>query len=85
MAATWYFNSGQLDNPSRKAFKRTMTTSFGSVAFGSLIVAILQAMRAMLRQSRSRLACIADCLLGCIESLMRWFNKYGMFSSGECV
>jgi len=31
VAATWYFNSGKLDNPSRKAFKRTMTTSFGGL------------------------------------------------------
>eukprot|EP00483_Globobulimina_turgida_P001561 UN01563 len=56
-----------------------MTTSFGSVCLGSLIVAFLQAVRAMLRlskNSRNILACIALCLLGCIERLIRYFNKY---------
>jgi len=78
VAATWYFSSGKLDNPSRGAFKRTMTTSFGSVAFGSLLVAVLQAMRAMLRGGKRGgvVACIAICLLACIERIMRYFNKY---------
>merc|ERR1712038_908980 len=35
VAATWYFNAGEISNPSRGAYKRTMTTSFGSVCFGS--------------------------------------------------
>merc|ERR1712129_350721 len=58
---------------------RTMTTSVGSVCLGSLIVAFLQAVRAMLRSSkngRSFLTLIALCLLGCIERLIRYFNKY---------
>jgi len=75
VAATWYFSSGKLDNPSTGAFKRTMTTSFGSVCFGSLLVAILQALRAMLRGAGGRNGC-AICLLRCIESIMRYFNKY---------
>jgi len=65
--------------PTPAAFKRTMTTSFGSVCLGSLIVAFLQAVRAMLRSSkngRSFLTLIALCLLGCIERLIRYFNKY---------
>jgi len=79
VAATWYFSAGRLDNPSRAAFKRTMTTSFGSVCFGSLLVAVLQALRAMLRSSKrggSLLSCLLLCILGCIERMMRYFNKY---------
>jgi len=77
VAATWYFSKEAVANPSAKAFKRTMTSSFGSVALGSLIVAILQAMRAMMKsQRRSPLACVAICLLACIERLMRYFNTY---------
>jgi len=78
VAATWYFSSGKLDNPSRGAFKRTMTTSFGSVCFGSLLVAVLQAMRAMLRgvNRGGVVACITMCILACIERIMRYFNKY---------
>jgi len=75
VAATWYFSSGKLDNPSTGAFKRTMTTSFGSVCFGSLLVAILQALRAMLKSQGKNGGC-AYCLLKCIEGIMRYFNKY---------
>merc|ERR1711997_1358506 len=73
VAATWYFNSGELDNPSKSAWKRTMSTSFGSICFGSLLVAILQALRAMLKANKNG---IARCLLYCIERIMRYFNKY---------
>eukprot|EP01083_Nonionella_stella_P221724 791871_1 len=55
-----------------------MTTSFGSVCLGSLLVAILQAIRAMLRSVRDRniIGFIAMCLLNCIEWAIRYFNKY---------
>eukprot|EP01083_Nonionella_stella_P221722 791869_1 len=79
VAATWYFSTVIDHKPTPAAFKRTMTTSFGSVCLGSLIVAFLQAVRAMLRaskNSRGILTCIALCLLGCIERLIRYFNKY---------
>eukprot|EP01083_Nonionella_stella_P226563 804497_1 len=75
VAATWYFSSGELFNPSKSAFKRTMTTSFGSICFGSLLVAIIQAVRAMLRSQGKGGGCAA-CLLACIERIMRYFNKY---------
>eukprot|EP01084_Bolivina_argentea_P069098 125783_1 len=63
------------------AFKRTMTTSFGSVCLGSLIVAILQAIRAMVRSCMSTsdnecLTCIVLCILECIERMIEYFNKY---------
>jgi len=73
VAATWYFTSGTLASPAKGAFKRTCTTSFGSICFGSLLVAILQAIRAMLRGSKNGLVM---CLLHCIERIMRYFNKY---------
>eukprot|EP01084_Bolivina_argentea_P208146 354987_1 len=74
VAATWYFNPGQLINPSRASFKRAMTTSFGSICFGSLLVALLQALRGMLRNSGCK-GCLI-CILACIERLMRYFNAY---------
>eukprot|EP00590_Aulacoseira_subarctica_P007582 CAMPEP_0172414412 /NCGR_PEP_ID=MMETSP1064-20121228/1069_1 /TAXON_ID=202472 /ORGANISM="Aulacoseira subarctica , Strain CCAP 1002/5" /LENGTH=480 /DNA_ID=CAMNT_0013151067 /DNA_START=22 /DNA_END=1464 /DNA_ORIENTATION=+ len=59
---------------------RTMTTSFGSICFGSLIVAIVQATRALVNMMRqednSILLCLADCILSCIESLIEYFNKW---------
>jgi hypothetical protein len=85
--ATWYFlfNTGSMpSNPSIKAFKRATTYSLGSICMGSLIIAILQTIKFMLQQARSNrgggigaiLAACAVCLLGCIESLVRYFNMY---------
>eukprot|EP01084_Bolivina_argentea_P013563 25463_1 len=83
VAAAWYFTTEMQLNersPTYPALKRTMTTSFGSVCFGSLIVAILQAIRAMIQTSQDRghelLRCLCLCLLDCIERAVRWFNKY---------
>ncbi|KAI0225267.1 putative choline transporter, neither null mutation nor overexpression affects choline transport, partial [Massospora cicadina] len=51
---------------------RALTTSFGSACFGSLIVAILQLLKALANEARqnsdnfvlSFLACCAECILG---------------------
>ena len=82
VAATWYF-CGEANvprNPTVASFKRASTTSFGSICFGSLLVAIIQVMRAIARSQRDSehpfIACIVECILGCIESLVRYFNRY---------
>ncbi len=50
---------------------RAVTTSFGSICFGSLLVAIVQTLKALVNSARNGdnqiLVCIADCILGCIE------------------
>lgn len=82
--ASWYFLGGNRaampSNPTAKSAKRALTTSFGSIALGSLLVAILQTIRAIVRSMRSRrnalLICLIECLLSCIETLVRMFNKY---------
>ena len=86
---TWYFMGGNNQNlpsnPTLKSAKRALTTSFGSICFGSLLVALIQTVRAILRSLARQnndnavamiLVCIIDCILGCIESLVRYFNKY---------
>ncbi len=59
---------------------RTLTTSFGTICFGSLIVALVQATRAVVQAMRSEdnsiLLCIADCILSCIQGLVEYFNKW---------
>jgi hypothetical protein len=51
--ATYYFlegtHEGVPSSPTLKSAKRASTTSFGSICFGSLIVAVLQVIRALLR------------------------------------
>jgi len=78
--ATWFFMNPIPSNPTLGSFRRAMTTSFGSICLGSLLVALLQTLRAIFRAMENNrnafLAAIAACLIGCIESLIRYFNKY---------
>jgi len=65
---------------------RSLTTSFGSICFGSLLVAIIQALRALADSARNGdnqiLVCIAMCILGCLESLLEYFNKWAFVYVG---
>jgi hypothetical protein len=58
----------------RDSWVRALTYSFGSICLGSLIVALIQAVKEMVHQARengdSMLACCAECLIGCIEALV---------------
>eukprot|EP01083_Nonionella_stella_P176311 616508_1 len=88
VAATCYFNAGALINPSRASLKRAMTSSFGSICFGSLLVALLQALRGMLRNSGCK-GCLI-CILACIERLMRYFNasafaQVAIYGTNFCI
>jgi len=68
------------------SLKRSLTTSFGSICFGSLLVAIIQALRALANTARSQddsfLLCLAECILACIESLIEYFNKWAFIYVG---
>ena len=64
-----------------------MTTSFGSICFGSLLVAIVQALRALANQAQAEgdagiLACIAECILACLASILEYFNKWAFVYVG---
>ena len=76
---SWWYLPGAAEGVTSGALKRASTTSLGSIALGSFIVAVLEFIRALLRSASRRqniLACIALCLLSCIESLIRYFNMY---------
>ena len=88
--ACWWFQPKRTA-PVRGSLFRAVTTSFGSICFGGLIVAVIQAikevlhearMQAMKRRGRERsvvLECfiaIAEYLLGCIEAALIYFNMY---------
>jgi hypothetical protein len=75
VVGAWWFQPGT-PSPTKGAFKRACTTSLGSICFGSLIVAVLQATRAMIRSGRNRGGGLLICCLGCIERLIRYFNLY---------
>lgn len=73
------FNSPQAPNPTAESFKRATTYSFGSICFGSLLVAIVTFLRFLLNSSNDRdtlAGAIVDCFLSMLESLMKYFNTY---------
>lgn len=65
---------------------RALTTSFGSICFGSLLVAILQALKALANSARNNenqiAICIAECIIGCLESILEYFNKWAFVYVG---
>lgn len=78
--ASWYFQSDAApDDATKNALRRACTTSFGSICFGSLIVALIETMRALAESGKGQnniLAIVARCLLYCIEAIAKLFNKY---------
>ncbi|GAA5834676.1 hypothetical protein JCM3766R1_003637 [Sporobolomyces carnicolor] len=84
---TYYYSGPGATKVAWGAFKRASTYSFGSIAFGSLIVALLDVLRAFFQILRSyensegnmvgaAIACVAQCCIGCITSLVEYFNRY---------
>jgi len=86
---SWWFSpqdSGCCSGGVMGSVIRTLTTSFGSVCFGSLLVAILQALKAVASAARSEeggfLICIAECILQCLADLLEYFNKWAFVYVG---
>lgn len=72
---------------------RSLTYSFGSICMGSLLVAIIQALRAMVRQAEETarnnrdgagalILCLAQCLLSMLEAVAEYFNKWAFIYVG---
>ncbi|KAI8972086.1 plasma-membrane choline transporter-domain-containing protein [Pilobolus umbonatus] len=84
--ATYYFLNTQIAHPIWGCAKRAMTTSFGSICFGALLIAIINTIRFLVQMAKadsdspvmSFLLCIVDCILSCIEDMMEWFNFYAL-------
>ncbi len=83
--ASFYFLSGTaaaIANPVYMSLRRSMTLSFGSICFGSLILAIIQVMRSLVRSSRGNdrnggiAAILAECFLKMLEDVIRYISFY---------
>lgn len=77
----WWFDDGDSQQYSvRKSIKRAFTTSFGTIACGSLLEALIKAFRRSSentnRNNRSIFACIIGCILQLIEKLIRYLNEW---------
>ena len=87
---TWWFVPGEArsccSSAVRNSYWRSITTSFGSICFGSLLVAIIQATReivySMRTQENSLLLCLIDCILSIIERIAKYFNKWAYIYVG---
>ncbi|KAI9594088.1 plasma-membrane choline transporter-domain-containing protein [Syncephalis fuscata] len=84
---TFYFLEGTAQMPTGSitlgSLKRAVTSAFGSICFGSLIIAIVQTIRAVVRGLAESddgimafVACFFACLLAYIEALIEYFNRY---------
>jgi hypothetical protein len=88
---SWYFfsqkQSGFPKGATRGAFKRSMTYSFGSISFGSLLVAIIQFLRqacSVAQQNEAAqgnlmgqiLFCVIGCFIGILDWAIQFINEY---------
>ena len=81
--ATWYFFAGTesgVQQPVSRSLKRATTTSFGSVCFGSLLIAIMEMLRSMFekaqRGSGGFIACCVLLVFSCMQEILEMFTKY---------
>ena len=84
---TWWYKPTDAnfcwDDGLNRAICHSLTYSFGSICFGSLLASIVQAIKwthRLASQGTNRCArCIAgciDCILSCIQDMIEYFNKW---------
>ena len=85
VVGTWWFDPAEASSPCSKAIMdslvRSVTYSFGSICLGSLVVAAIQVCRTLVENARGHgndgvVMCILDCILGCLERIVDYFNKW---------
>ena len=80
---SWFFCGGKPGGmprgATRGAFRRAMTYSFGSISFGSLVVALINMLRqavSIAQQTEAQqgdiISSILFCVLGCVISIVQW-------------
>lgn len=85
---SWYFAPNNPPKaPTRGAAKRALTYSFGSISFGSLLVAIINALRQLCSIAQQQEAaagnicgqigfCVLGCLIGILDWAVQFINRY---------
>ncbi|KAL3789048.1 hypothetical protein ACHAWO_004605 [Cyclotella atomus] len=94
VVSTWWFVPEEANHCCSRAIMastiRATTTSFGSICFGSLLVAIIQTLRSMTENARDNrdfdcaafLLCLVDCCLSCLQGILEYFNKFAYIYVG---
>ncbi|OIW30199.1 duf580 domain-containing protein [Coniochaeta ligniaria NRRL 30616] len=85
---SWYFNVNNYPTKvTRGALRRALTYSFGSISFGSLLVAIINSLRQLCSIARQQSAsngdtlgaimfCVLGCLIGILDWAVQFINRY---------
>ena len=86
VVGTWWFvpsdASSFCSRSIRDSYFRALTFSFGSICLGSLLVAVIESLVAMVRNLResgdggSVFLCIAECLLALLRDVIEYFNRW---------
>jgi hypothetical protein len=82
--ASWWYDPN-VTSVVTGSFCRATTSSLGSIAFGSLIVAILQVLENMARKGQrdgNVLACIARCIIACFKNMAEYYNRWAFVYVG---
>jgi len=85
--AKWYFGKDQTGWPVGSSLKMALTTSFGSICFGSFLVAFVRAAETVARSIKNRaqedgnwvgcvIAACMQCIVQCIGDMIEWFNSF---------
>ena len=90
--ATWCFDKTEADGCCSRAIHgsvyRSLTYSFGSICFGSLLQAIVSVFRYLVESARNQrdrnndnacgtiFLCILECLARCLEDILEYFNQW---------
>mmetsp|Transcript_11583 Transcript_11583/g.17007 ORF Transcript_11583/g.17007 Transcript_11583/m.17007 type:complete len:540 (+) Transcript_11583:101-1720(+) len=83
VVGTWWFTP--IAEPSSRnitsSLGRALTYSFGSICFGSLLIAIMQVLEQMARsQNRNGrgniLTCLIQCIIQCLRGWLEYFNSW---------
>lgn len=85
VGAWWFKPDDPL--PVSASFRRATTTSFGSVCFGSFIIAVLDVIKTLLGSSKRGgcggcLLCCFYCCARCLENIARYVNRYALSYCG---
>lgn len=90
----WYFLD-QERSATCPALRQSITTSFGAIALGSLIMALIRTVKALLRLAQSAaedqdnlvaliLFCILRCVVSCIEAIFEFISTYAYVYVAIC-
>lgn len=86
VVATWYFMQHNMPaSPTAGSLRRALSTSFGSICLGSLLVALVQLLRNAVENAKRNsgespiamvILCCVSCFVGILEWLLELFNHW---------